>query len=242
MLTPARLLLTVLALAGVATGPRALAQQSDSRLAGIAEEQAQLRRQLQRLRLTMENLLPRLEQENRSLASNLVREGLKLLDERIEQSGSQTLEELMDAARKGASEGLAVQSLESQEAVILSLERLISILTDRESLERLEDSLEELRALRESLSGLSQRESQLEQATQALERDSQSAQERALGEQLAQLEREQRELLERTEALGRESGSFERGIASALLIGAFAGLLPAVRASRLPPTVALRTV
>ena len=31
------------------------------------------------------------------------------------------------------------------------------------------------------------------------------------------------------------------GIASAILIGAFAGLLPAVRASRMPPTVALRT-
>jgi putative ABC transport system permease protein len=32
------------------------------------------------------------------------------------------------------------------------------------------------------------------------------------------------------------------GIASAILIGALAGLLPAVRASRMPPTVALRTV
>jgi len=31
------------------------------------------------------------------------------------------------------------------------------------------------------------------------------------------------------------------GIASAVLIGALAGLLPAVRASRMPPTVALRT-
>ncbi len=31
------------------------------------------------------------------------------------------------------------------------------------------------------------------------------------------------------------------GIASAILIGAFAGLVPAVRASRMPPTVALRT-
>ena len=31
------------------------------------------------------------------------------------------------------------------------------------------------------------------------------------------------------------------GIASAILIGAIAGLLPAVRASRMPPTVALRT-
>ncbi|HZE31267.1 MAG TPA: FtsX-like permease family protein, partial [Actinoallomurus sp.] len=32
------------------------------------------------------------------------------------------------------------------------------------------------------------------------------------------------------------------GVASAILIGAFAGLMPAVRASRMPPTVALRTV
>lgn len=32
------------------------------------------------------------------------------------------------------------------------------------------------------------------------------------------------------------------GIASAILIGAFAGLIPAIRASRMPPSVALRTV
>jgi putative ABC transport system permease protein len=31
-------------------------------------------------------------------------------------------------------------------------------------------------------------------------------------------------------------------IVSAILIGALAGLMPAVRASRMPPTVALRTV
>ena len=31
------------------------------------------------------------------------------------------------------------------------------------------------------------------------------------------------------------------GIASAILIGALAGLMPAVRAARMPPTVALRT-
>ena len=31
------------------------------------------------------------------------------------------------------------------------------------------------------------------------------------------------------------------GIGAAVLIGAVAGLLPAVRASRMPPTVALRT-
>jgi putative ABC transport system permease protein len=36
--------------------------------------------------------------------------------------------------------------------------------------------------------------------------------------------------------------AWSAGIASAILIGAFAGLLPAIRASRMPPTVALRTV
>src|SRR5205085_8655710 len=35
--------------------------------------------------------------------------------------------------------------------------------------------------------------------------------------------------------------AWSAGIASAILIGAFAGLMPAVRASRMPPTVALRT-
>jgi putative ABC transport system permease protein len=32
------------------------------------------------------------------------------------------------------------------------------------------------------------------------------------------------------------------GFASAILIGAFAGLMPGIRASQMPPTVALRTV
>jgi putative ABC transport system permease protein len=36
--------------------------------------------------------------------------------------------------------------------------------------------------------------------------------------------------------------AWSSGIASAILIGAVAGLMPAVRASRMPPTVALRTV
>ena len=36
--------------------------------------------------------------------------------------------------------------------------------------------------------------------------------------------------------------AWSSGIGSAVLIGALAGLLPAVRASRMPPTVALRTV
>jgi putative ABC transport system permease protein len=37
------------------------------------------------------------------------------------------------------------------------------------------------------------------------------------------------------------AGAWSGGIASAILIGAVAGVLPAIRASRMPPTVALRT-
>jgi len=37
-------------------------------------------------------------------------------------------------------------------------------------------------------------------------------------------------------------GTWLGGITSAVLIGAVAGVVPAVRASRMPPTVALRTV
>lgn len=197
-------LLRALACAALALGPLlpAVAQQPDRELSAIAEEQALLSRQLQRLRLTMENLIPRLEQEERSHALELLRQGLTLLDERIAEAGSLTLDELMKAARDGVESGRAVQSLERQEAAIKSLERLIAVLTDRESLERLESSLQELRALRERLRAMAQREASLEQETRELRSDSQSAAQRALESELQQLSERQRELL-------REFGELE---------------------------------
>jgi hypothetical protein len=50
--------------------------------------------------------------------------------------------------------------------------------------------------------------------------------------------------LRQLKRLGRRhpAQAWTGGIASAILIGAVAGLLPAIRASWMPPTVALRTV
>jgi len=73
--------------------------------AGIVEEQDLLRRQLQRLRRTMESLIPRLEKEGRPRALELLKDGLKLLEERGEDTKRLTIEELMDSARQGVQSG-----------------------------------------------------------------------------------------------------------------------------------------
>ncbi len=204
-------LCAALALCCLALGPTAVAaQQSDRELSGIAEEQALLSRQLQRLRLTMENLIPRLEQEGRSHALELLRQGLTLLDERSAEAGALTIEELMDAARDGVESGRAVQSLERQEAVIKSLERLIAVLTDRESLEHLDSNIEALRALRERLRAMSAREQRLEQDTRELRQDAADDAQRALESELERLAERQRELLREGEEAGRRAGTFER--------------------------------
>ena len=119
-------------------------QDNKRELTGIADEQELLRRQLQRLRRTMEGLIPRLEKEGRAHALQLLREGLRYLDDRPEDARSQTLEEMMDGAKAGIESGQAVLSLEQQERIVVGLERLLAILMNRESLDSLEDALEEL--------------------------------------------------------------------------------------------------
>ena len=175
--------------------------------AGIVEEQDLLRRQLQRLRRTMEGLIPRLEKEGRPRALELLKDGLKLLEERGEDTKHLTIEELMDSARQGVQSGQAVQSLESQEAVIHSLERLVAILLDRESMENLQTSLEELKAIRAEIEGLKTREQKLQQDTSKLRDDSKSETQKALEDRLRELASEQRKLLEQNEQMSRASGS-----------------------------------
>src|SRR5687768_15110941 len=68
-------------------------------VSGISEEQELLKRQLERLRRTMEGLIPRLEKEGRPHALELLKEGLKQLDQRPAEANSLTLQELMDSAR-----------------------------------------------------------------------------------------------------------------------------------------------
>ena len=104
----------------------------------IVEELQLQRRQLVRLRQTMEILLPRLEAEGRTNAIQLMKEGLEFLGDRRESDGSLTLEELMDEAREAVERGQLVQSLEQQALIVEALSHLLAILMDRENLESLE--------------------------------------------------------------------------------------------------------
>jgi hypothetical protein len=115
---PLRLPLARLVLAGVgllaAPSLPTSAQESgpsSRELAGIAEEQELLLRQLQRLRNTMEVLLERLEAEGRSRTAELLREALRQLDERRqgEGTGVLTMEERMEQARGSIESGQLVQ-------------------------------------------------------------------------------------------------------------------------------------
>src|SRR6187397_1049147 len=74
----------------------------------LAEDQALLRRQLQRLRQTMEVLAKRFEEEGRTHAATLLRDGLKQLEVRTEELGAKTIEELMNAAQESLAAGRSV--------------------------------------------------------------------------------------------------------------------------------------
>ncbi|MEM7308843.1 MAG: hypothetical protein AAF682_19325 [Planctomycetota bacterium] len=180
-------------------------------LAGIAEEQALLRRQLQRLRSTMEVLLDRIETEGRTHTADLLREGLGLLDERAAASGATpvTLDELMELSRESVERGQLVQSLERQETLIGDLERLLSILMDRKNLESLEEHLNENLELQETLGELLGREQDLRRETESLRQSASSEGQRALEETLQSLMEEQTRQLSENEELGRESGTME---------------------------------
>jgi len=180
-------------------------------LAGIAEEQALLLRQLQRLRSTMEVLLQRIEAEGRTHTAELIREALALLDERGGDDGGSTVtvEERMGQARDALEEGQLVQSLESQTLLVENLERLLEVLLDRRNLEGLEERIAELRALQKNVQELAGREAELQEDTRALRETAANEAQHDLEEALARLARAQAELLKENERLGREAGTLE---------------------------------
>ena len=106
---------TLVAAACMCLPAPARAQERDT--TSILEEQELLRRQLQRLKRTMEALLPRLEQEGRPRALELLRDGLTLLETRGDGTGQLTIEELMERARLDVQTGQVASSLERQEQI-----------------------------------------------------------------------------------------------------------------------------
>jgi hypothetical protein len=178
-------------------------------LAGIAEEQALLVRQLQRLRQTMEVLVLRLEAEGRPRAVELLNEGIRLLEERSVGARALTLEESMDDSRERIEKGQVVQSLGSQIEVIAGLERLLAILMERGNLDNIEENLDRVRELQKAIDALSGRERELRAQTNELRKSSANEQQKELQEGLAHALEKQRELLADNERSGRESGALE---------------------------------
>jgi len=207
---------TLLALAALSFGPNLARAQgptdeaSSRELYSLAEEQAMLARQIQRLRQTMDVLAGRLEAEGRTRAVELLREGLAVLDKRGEETLAMTLDERMEAVREELGSGQWMQSLEHQEAIIADLEALLEVLLDRQDLDKLEQRIEELAAAKADLENLRGREAEVRRETkQAAEK----AIEQELGDwsgQLDQLADKQSQALDQAERAARESGALER--------------------------------
>ena len=173
MRIPKRILTATLTLAvGLSSAAPTLHAQDTERSrqrASLAEEQAILRRQLRRLKESMRALISRFEEEGRVHSAEVLRKALGHLDQRDEEQGSQTLEELMDSSHGELRSGLSGKALDNQEKVIAGLEKLLVILLDREGVENIEESLEELRQLSAELDALANEEQQLREETDQLE-------------------------------------------------------------------------
>ncbi|MFT6040860.1 MAG: hypothetical protein ACI9C2_001026, partial [Gammaproteobacteria bacterium] len=183
----------------------------DSReLAGLAEEQALLTRQIQRLRQTMEVLTGRLEAEGRTHAVGLLRDGLAIIDRRAETSEGLTLDERMGEARDELTGGQWMQSMERQQTVVADLESLLEVLLDRQDLDKLEQKLEQIAATKEALANLSREQSDLQRESEEFEASLQQGAVKDFTEGLSELQQAERDLLQRTEASGRSSTTLER--------------------------------
>jgi hypothetical protein len=176
---------------------------------GLAEDQALLQRQLARLKQTMEILAARFEAEGRAHAAKLLREGLSHLGDRGGEQGAKTLDEMMGGSKTSLESGQTMQAIETQEAVVKSLEKLYAILTDRQGLDDLDRSLDELRKIKDDLAGLAGREKDLKEKTGALGEKAASPQAKDLAEGIKKAIEAQRNLLAATETQARESGEME---------------------------------
>ncbi len=194
----------------VMTTPPSADDLVDSReRAALAEEQAHLARKLKRLHQTMRVLADRLESEGRPRAVELLRDGISLLESREDTGDGSTLGERMQRSTEAIEEAQLVRSIESQQEVVQSLEKLLAVLMDRRSLESLEEEIAELRDLQAEANKLADAEAQLREDTQQLREDSANPAQKALDAGLKSALAQERQLLEQSESLGRSTGTLE---------------------------------
>jgi len=200
-----RVLLLLFAAAALAAPAPA---QSDTQIQTLAEEQEMLRRRLDTLRQKMTLLAGRLDAEGRTHAADLLRRGLARLD-LIDTSGH-SLDRAMAKAAGDLRGGTPGSVLEVQERIASDLEQLLSILLDRQDLERLEKELEAYREWLETLEGLTKQEQELRGETQELSRRGASEAEREAREAIEGLRARQAELARQAEETERSLRSLQQ--------------------------------
>lgn len=207
------------------------AAQSDARLKAIAEQQAMLRRRVEGLRLKMEGLGRRLDSEGRTHAAELLRRGVERLARETGPSGeTKTIETRMAEVADSLSRELPGQVLDDQQRVVSDLEELLTILLDRQDLERLEKALAEYQEDVANLERLRSEESQLRKETRELGERGASPEERDAAAALEELAREERAIESASRALRENFRSLEK-VAGELdaLVRAQERLLPAIQ-------------
>ncbi len=151
----------------------------------IRRDQAEILRKAERLRDVMTRLLSRYEQDGRVEQAKLLKSGL----EHLQTSG--VLEDVAGIRADLDAEAFA-RAMEKQTEVVNDLERLLSILLDRRSLENLEKEIATAERLAAEASRLLEQQQELRQESQQVAQRGASEQENAMAQRLRELAAKQR--------------------------------------------------
>ena len=186
--------------------PTMLAAQQELDTDQLRREQDEIIRKAERLRDLMTRLLERYQKEERRRQVELIQEGLKHLEE------SGLLEDVTGARRDLDARALA-EANRKQGKVIRELEKLLTILLDRNSLENLEEQLAEAARLAEQAARLEQRQAKLQEQTVAAARIEPSAAEKKMLERIREMTQRQRDESQRNlNAAGVQRPSLEQAL------------------------------
>ena len=162
----------------------------------LQRDQREILLKAERMRAMMENLATRYEKEGATDKVRLLRDGLKHL------SASKLLEDVA-AARQSLDSGALNDALLRQQQVITELEKLLSILLERPTVESLEKEAATAEAMRQMAEDLAKRQDELRKQLAANRDASKTAAEQQLDQRMGALEREMRR---EADANSREAG------------------------------------
>lgn len=172
----------------------------------LRREQDDILRKAERLQGLMQRLQERYQREGKNEQVALLQQGIA----HLERSG--LLREVAGIRDDLAAQALS-EAVRKQRAVVDELERLLSILLERKSIENLDQEINRSTELARDARELQRRQEQLQRDTASATRSEPSAAERELAQQLAQLAQEQRRESQRN---ARQAGARRPFLESAL--------------------------